>query len=1063
MRLTDCRLGAAVLAVAAVGALLDPPGLAAQATTAAISGRVATPDSSDADGAEVEVINRASGFLARAVVSRGRFFVPSLEVGGPYSIVVRRIGFRPQERDGIVLSLGETRALEFRLEPAATKLGELVVAADRRGRDDRPGDGIATVIGDSSLRRLPSADRDLYDFVSLSPHVSTRFGVSGGGVNFRFDNFQIDGATAQALHGRNPAGVAANGKAVSLEAVKEYQVLLAPFDVSQGDFAGALVNGVTRSGTDEWHGDGFAYYRNERLARDAPVLRDSPFDRAQYGLSVGGPLVRDRVNVFLAAEFQHLAAPAAGPYLGEPATAAVPVPVSIADIDRFTRVLQAYGLEAGSAGPVSNGNPLANLFARLDVAIPRWNGRLVVRHSYGRADEDQFSRDPNDVGALFPLSTFNVQARARTNVTVAQLFTASRGGSSNEVVAEYYDGPVGFEPPVQQPLVVVQVPAAAGGGSAAIAAGTIPNTEHSAISQWNAELTDNLRLLLGSHRVTLGAKVELYHDSRLLVGGSYGSWRFLSLDSLQVGEASAYTVAKDFGGGLATVAGKELALYVGDQWRITDRLDLTAGARAESPILDGHPPYSPAVDSAFGRRTDAMPVQRVLLSPRVGFEWTVTADGRTRLRGGAGVFVGRPPLTFWSEAFSHYGAGIRTLRCGASPGDAGPAPPFNPSFASPPQACANGASFDRNAGGPVTLLAPDLTYPRAFKASLGVEQRLPWSIRATVEWLYTRNVRDFVFVNRGLSGPVATDLHGRVLYGTIDSDGVAAPALISERFPQVIELRTDSHNYSYDLAVQLEKAFSDRLEASVSYTHSRVRDVQSPIETLALDAWQERPIAGRQDDLTLGVSDNDQPHRIVVGATWTAPWRRWRTDFSMLYVGGSGAPFTFTAAADPATGDLNADGSNLNDPVYVPRSALDSNEIRFAGSPAQVTAQGQALERFITATPCLAAQRGRIMGRNSCRAPWVHSLNVAVRQSLPAARGRTFALELQVFNFLNLLHSTWGWVETPNSALLQQVAQTGGAPGVSQPVFKFDQNFTLLNHDVAASYFQFQFAFRVGF
>ena len=1062
MRRAGRRLGAAILA-AVVGASLHPPGLGAQATTAAISGRVATADSGDADGAEVEVINRASGFLARAVVSRGRFFVPSLEVGGPYSIVVRRIGFRPEERDGVVLSLGETRALEFRLEPVATKLGELVVAADRRGGDARPGAGIATVIGDSSLRRLPSADRDLYDFVSLSPHVSTRFGVSGGGVNFHFDNFQIDGATAQALHGRNPAGVAADGKAISLEAVKEYQVLLAPFDVSQGDFAGALVNGVTRSGTDEWHGDGFVYYRNERLARDVPLLRDSPFDRAQYGLSVGGPIVRDRANIFVAAEFQHLAAPAPGPYLGEPATAAAPVPISAADIDRFTRLLQAYGLEAGSPGPVSNGNPLANLFARLDVAIPAWNGRLVLRHSYGRADQDQFSRDPNDVGALYPLSTFNVQAQARTNVTVAQLFTASRSGSSNELVAEYYDGPVRFEPEVQQPLVVVNVPGVTDAGPAGIEAGTIPNTEHSVISQWNAELTDNLRLLLGSHRLTLGAKVERYHDSRLLVGGSYGSWHFLSLDSLQLGQASAYTVAKDFGGGLATVAGKELALYAGDQWRITDRLELTAGARAELPILDGHPPYSPAVDSAFGRRTDAMPVQRVFLSPRVGFDWAVAAHGRTRLRGGAGIFVGRPPLTFWSEAFSHYGAGIRTLSCGVAAGDAGPPPPFNPSFTNPPQACANGGTFDTNAGGPVTLLAPDLTYPRTFKASLGVEQRLPWGIRATVEGLYTRNVRDFVFVNRGLSGPVATDAHGRVLYGTIDSDGVAAPALVSQRFPQVIELRTDSHNYSYDVAVQLEKAFSDRLGASVSYTHSRVRDVQSPIETFALDAWQERPIAGRQDDLTLGVSDNDQPHRVVLGATWTAPWRRWRTDFSVLYLGGSGAPFTFTAAADPVTGDLNADGSNLNDPIYVPRSALDSTEIRFAGSPQQVAAQGQALERFISATPCLAAQRGRIMARNSCRAPWVHSLKLAVRQSLPSPRGQSFAMELQVFNFLNLLHSSWGWVQTPNSALLQQVAQTGGAPGVSQPVFKFDQNFVLLNHDVAASYFQFQLAFRVGF
>ncbi len=317
-------------------------------------------------------------------------------------------------------------------------------------------------------------------------------------------------------------------------------------------------------------------------------------------------------------------------------------------------------------------------------------------------------------------------------------------------------------------------------------------------------------------------------------------------------------------------------------------------------------------------------------------------------------------------------------------------------------------------------------------------------------------MRDFLFLNRGLTGPQDTDRHGRVLYGSFDADGNALPSLVSDRFPQVVELSNQSHNYSYELSTQIAKSFSNGLGASVSYTWSRVRDVQTGLAPLTYPNWAGRPLSGRQDDLTPGISDYDQPHRVVLAATYTAPWKRWRTDLSVFYVGGSGPPFTYVA------GDLNADG-NANDPIYIPVTAFDSTEIRFAGTLSEVAVQQQAFQHFVATTPCLASQRGRIMARNSCRGPWVHSLNAAIRQGLAGPFGHDLTLELQIFNFLNLLNAGWGLVKTVNGSLLQQVGWVPEGTGGPQPIFAFDPQFVAFDSNNPESYYQLQLALRYSF
>jgi Carboxypeptidase regulatory-like domain len=1050
-------------------------------SAAAIRGSLRTPDGGSIDGAQVRVVNTATGFAVETAVRKGRFLVSGLEVGGPYTITVRRLGFLPQERGPLFLTLGEPLELLFILQPAAVPLGAVrVVNSPSRGHSHG---GTGTTLTDSLLHRLPTLNRDLYDFVRLVPQISTRIRlpqgglparpaghVSGGGVGFRFNNFLINGAPERFVSG-NSSLATLGGKSVPLEAVKEYQVLLAPYDVRYGDFAGALVNTVTRSGTNELRGSVFAYSRSDRLARGGELAPGAPYERFQYGFSLGGPILRDRLHFFVAPELQRLTSPAEGPYLGQPPTATREVPVSAPDLARFDSIMtNKYGLAAGSPGPVQTENPLTNVFARLDLAIPEWNTRAVIWGNYIRTVNTSLSRAAPDT---FSLSSYKLTATFESRMTALQLHTALRraGGGHNELLVSYR--PDGSRPtsPVTQPLVLVAVPSA-GGGTVLLNSGTHPSAQGMFDRSWTINVKEILTLPFDvDHVVTLGLEAERFRLERGGLAGSYGTWTFANLDSLLQGTPERYEIRKDFGIADMPISGSQYAAYAGDQWRVGDRLQITIGARADLLAISGRAPYNPTVDSIFHRRTDEMPRRRVHLSPRIGFTWDVSGTGRDRVRGGVGVFTGRPPLNWAHTALYSYGVGVGELRCGRS--GRGPPPTFVPDYRAAPTTCANGSGLSTAPAGDVDLLNPRLRMAQTLRASLAYDRLLPWNVRATGEALITRNVSDFVFVNLNLEGPQATDRYGRVLYGTIDATGVAWPALRSG-FSEVIELRNTSRNHSHHLSVQIEKRFSDGMAAMASYAYSRVRDVQTPLRAAPRGflTWSgARAVSGRHEDLSLATSLYEVPHRIVVGGTYAAPWWRRSTSLSFYYLGESGSPFTYGARGVGGRGDLNADGSNANDPIYVPRSAFDPREMQFAQfirrvettvDTVTVAEQQAAFEALIERTACLRRQRGRILARNSCREPASHITIASVRQAIPTA-GRALALELDVFNVLNLLKNEWGRYRVAVPALLEHVGQTTSEPATAQPVFRFNPTAPRWETLRTESAFQLQVALRYSF
>jgi hypothetical protein len=1041
-------------------------------TTAGIRGLVRTELGPRID-ARIRVSHDATGHAVEVHAPSGRFVIQGLEPGGPYTVTVRALGYAPSNRARIYLALGELRDIDVVMQPVAATLDTVEVVVVEGVRTHA---GTGTMISERSLDRLPTLNRDLYDFVRLVPQLSTKIslaspGVSAGGMGFRYNNFLINGVSERTLGGGVSSAFAGN-RSLPLDAVLEYQALLAPYDVRYGDFAGALVNAVTRAGTNSFDGSAFVYGRNDRLGRSATDR--TPYEQAQVGVSLGGPIVRDRLHLFVASEMRHLIAPASGPYVGQPSDANRAVPVSAADLARFDALMRAQGLSAGSAGPIENRGPQRNVFARFDLALPAWNSRVVGWSNYGGSDDITFTRAPRDT---FSLSSTLVSRASTARMSALHVHTTLRraGGGHNELLlSRRTDGlePVGE---TDQPIVRVSVPAASG-GRVTLNSGT-PENAQSRIRSSSLALGDNLTLPFGaSHLVSLGAGVERFHIVREGVAGSYGAWSFASLDSLALGVANRYDVAVDFGAAETPLGGWQWNAYAGDRWQVTDRLAISAGVRADLLAIDGHAPYNPAIDSLFGRRTDVMPRHRPELSPRVGFVWEPSGSDRQRLRGGLGTFAGRYPLAWAQTALSSYGVG-GVLRCNVLGTALRYPPAFVPDRRAAPSSCAGGFRITPTDGGDVDLLDRDLRLVRVARGSLAYERALPWALRLTSEALVSRALSDVVLSNLNLAPPEGTDPHGRVMYGAIRANGAATPRTRSD-FTEVIATRSVAGGRAYELSTRLETTREDRVAGWISYTFSRARDVQTPtrVNTRGTVAWgSARVMSGRHDDLTPSRSSNDVPHRVIAAGSWFAPWRRAPTTLSFYYVGESGRPFTYVAYGTLGHGDLNADGSSANDPIYVPRDAMDTSELQISGisdstgadsstaaQAVRARAQRTSFEALIARTSCLRRQRGRILERNSCREPWSNTTNASLRQVVRVG-GRSAEIQLDVFNVLNLVNAAWGRRREAVPALLEHTSQSTAAGVASQPIFRFAGEESEWTTVAGESAFQLQLAARYRF
>jgi hypothetical protein len=310
----------------------------------------------------------------------------------------------------------------------------------------------------------------------------------------------------------------------------------------------------------------------------------------------------------------------------------------------------------------------------------------------------------------------------------------------------------------------------------------------------------------------------------------------------------------------------------------------------------------------------------------------------------------------------------------------------------------------------VNTVDPNLKFPETWRSTVGYDRRLPGNVVATLEGIYTRSVYNFYYQNLGIvADPIGTDRYGRALYGDIPANGsnisVTRRVLpgTTTALGDVIHLsNTKTKDYSYSYTGQLQKRFSNHFEGSAAYTYGHSYDVWDLTSSVAFSNWSfGRAYAGRQDAQTLYPSKWDEPHKFVFNGSYSFPTK---TDVSMFITAESGTPFEYVY-----NGDLNGDNSTANDLVYVPTDAHDPTQVVFSQNGNLTPAmQADSLEAYITGHSCLQAQRGTIMQRNSCRTPWTKQVNMSFRQSIPTLQGHNAILQLDVFNFLNLLNKNWG-------------------------------------------------------
>lgn len=988
----------------------------AQVTTGGISGLVVDSAGAPVPDATVEVLNSETGLRRTVSVNqRGNYTVLGLTPGGPYRVTVRAIGHSPVIREGVRVPLSQTVRTDATLARQAVQVEELVVLAEADADFGPSRQGAQTTINDTLLRRLPTLDRDFTDFVKLTPQVQVREGEGGitaAGQNNRFNTIQVDGATVNDRFGLGRTGQAggqADGRSVGLDAVKEYQVLLSPYDVRQGNFTGALINAVTKSGTNRFSGSVFGYHRNENWT-GYPVSQ-SDFSNWQFGGSLGGPIQQDRIHFFANFERRSEKRPAAGPFFGGPG----PIVVNPADIAAYNARATALGLSNGNFDRVDISRPANNFLGRLDFQIGN-QSRLVAKFQYNDAALETFDRSATISNPTIELSNNGFFFDDNTYNPSLQFFTNFANGSANELIASANIIRDTRLPFVRDPVIVVQNYAQTSnpGQIYTIQAGGEEFSHANALDQNIYEITDNFTIPLGAHRVTLGGRWEGYKVRNLFGQNTFGRWQFNSQADFDAGVVEQYQVRFGLPGsneGESRFRAGQFALYAQDDWAVTPTFTLNPGIRMDRPYFTTGLGYDSRVIQDFGAQEKPNP--GMMFSPRLGFNWDMRGAGQSQLRGGAGVFTGAPAFVWYSNVYANNGLGLVALTCGQ--GGIGAAPVFDPNAENPPIACAGGESVGPGGAlGEVDLVAADTRFPQVFRANLAYDRRLPYGLVASVEGLYSKDINQFFIVNRNLVAPARTDPTGRVLYpGTVDTSGTITPqylnlALYGPSFSGgVYELRNSDAGYSWSLSGQLRKEFGRGLQASVGYTYSEAYDVQSFTSSRAISNWRfSRMLTGADLDDDRTRSGFDRPHRIVGNLTYTVPWR-FPTDISFTYIGQSGTPYTLRTGGSSGRGDLNLDGTNTNDAIYIPAGAGDPNSPYLF-----TTAAGDALfQQYIDGESCLSSQRGRIMERNSCRNPWQNQLDVAVRQRLPVLRGDA-ALEIQIFNFLRMLDKDWGQVKT---------------------------------------------------
>ncbi len=1010
--------------------LLGAYAFAQGTTTSSMSGKVTEASGETLLGTNVVAIHVPSGtFYGTTTDIDGSFQLPNLRVGGPYSLTVSYTGYSEQKFEGIKLRLGENFKLNVVMSDAATEL-ETVVVVSKSGTVGQ-NVGASTQISTEDIETLPTINRDINDFLRLTPQASAfGSGTSFAGVNNRYNAIYIDGAVNNDVFGLSSSGT--NGgqtgsSPFSIDIIDQFQVVLSPYDVSLGGFAGGGVNAVTKSGTNQFSGTAYYFLQNEDFAGktngqlsdrlgldDDDRTRLDDFSKKTFGASLGGPIVKDKVFFFANVEIQDDVTPVPfelAEYTGEDNRS------SESDLNNLRDVLlNQFNYDPGTFGNTADELEGLKLFGKIDINLNNQN-RLTLRHQY--TDADQFNRNG---GNQFRINFSNngVFFPSTTNSSAIELNSRISDKMSNNLIIGYTRvtddrGSLGQD----FPFVVID------DGNGSIRFGTEEFSTANILRQKIFTITDNFKVFKGKQTFTFGTHNEFYDIFNQFIRQNFGSYDFNSLDDFLSGAPAqdfdrSYSLVDDITGDESQSAAEfnaiQLGFYAQDEIQVNNKLNLTVGLRLDIPIITDDPREDvsfnantlPLLQNSYEIanevRAGSAPDGQLMFSPRVGFEYDFNEDRSMVLRGGLGIFTSRIPFVWPGAMFNNNGLTIGSLDERDVDGDILFNPDINTQLVNPNFSVPSGQ---------IDLFTEGFEYPQVLRGNLALDKSFGQGWDVSFEGIYTNTLNNIVYTN--VNSDPTVDFNWT---GTPDTRTVFTGNSIDRTYNAVYVGSNTSEGYTYNLTASLAKRFAAGLNMNLSYTYGDAYAVNEGTSSQNSSQWRGQvSIDGRNSPVN-GRSDYSLGSRVVAAVNYKLDWGsdgNSATTFSLFYNGQSGTAFSYVIGNRNGQNTNNESGSTSRNRslIFVPASADQINLVDYEANGGIITAAQQwtELDRFIESDSHLSDRRGQYAEKNGARAPFQGVLDFAIRQDFGKKIGgdvHRFQLSIDIFNFTNLINNDWG-------------------------------------------------------
>jgi hypothetical protein len=1059
-------------------------------------------------GASVLAVHVPSGTQYGTITDEdGSFSIPGVRVGGPYTLTVSYVGFDDFTVNDVVANLGTAAIVNVQMKEAGIVLDEAVITATRNGLFDSDRAGAAVTFNNAAIQAVPTINRTINDITRYN--VYSNGSGSFAGQDSRFSSFTIDGSVFNngfGLGGSANAGGRTGTTAISFDALEEVQYNITPYDVKQSGFAGAGINAVTRSGTNQVDGSIYYFGRNKDLVGkkvDGKLIAPFSLDEKTFGARIGGAIIPNKLFYFVNYENFSASNPALNWSLNKSGARGNISRVLESDMQDLSKFVFAnFGRDLGALDNFNNGVASQKGLIRLDYNINKMH-KASLRYSHHNSEADAnisdsnssntagFGNRTNRADAISPENTgYKIQDNTRS--VAFELNSLLSNKMSNNIV-------IGFNHQIEDrryktdlfPTIDILK-----NGTTYTSIGFDPFTPNNKLNYKTFNITDNLSIYKGKHTFTIGAAFEAFQSNNVFFPSSNGVYTFNSIDdfkkavnqyktdpnaTVSVVSLARYNLRYSLlpGGAepLQVLKTSTFSGYIQDEFNFSDRFTVTGGLRADlvsydnstaeafnNPVVAGLT-YKDENGKDLKVTTGSFPKATVLWSPRLGFNYDLSGNKSFQLRGGSGFFVSRIPQVLVSNQLGNNG--VNTVAIVANNTTAYP-------FTLDPKKFIPTTAVDITKLPPYVINASkqDLKYPYVWKSSLAVDKKLGSGFSVTLEGIFNKNLQALRYIDANLK-PATSTLSGPDTRPRFPASGLSGSAINPARFynsatTNVFVLSNTNKGRSYSFTTKLERNAAKGLGGFIGYTYGNATDVQAVGSTVQANI----PTGLGQNYLLESISDNNLKHRVVGVINYSL--RLGGDDFgttniSLASTYSQGSPFTYTTG-----GDLNGDGQN-NDLLFVPNKASDLSFTSFTSggktfSPEQ---QAAAFEAYITSNKYLNANRGKIIERNAAEFPSLFRMDLSVAQKLGVKLGgkdRSIELRMDVVNIGNWINNKWGVGNVSTSAnplTLASISATG-VPSYRMATQVIDGSTELLRDSFVKSItlgnaFQAQWGLRLNF